>query len=103
MKKIIMTFALLLLTACGSTSRSVDNSTSNDDEMFRMSMNMGCKIKYNDKERCNCQTDIIFDAATPELRSGFINDPEKHNLELLEIFLENSDELEVCEGLSKAS
>ncbi|MCG7497775.1 hypothetical protein MHO82_12965 [Vibrio sp. Of7-15] len=101
MKKIIAAIVIVLLTACSAQKSNVSTaekvrSNSAGDKLFRMGLDIACDIKGGDKRACDCQSDVLYDAAEPELRANFSADPQRYQLALVSLMLENSDALEAC-------
>lgn len=61
-----------------------------------MALNMACDRKNDDKRMCDCQSDVLYNAAGPELRAKFSFDPQRYQLDLLSLMLENGDALDAC-------
>ncbi|WP_461535327.1 hypothetical protein [Spongorhabdus nitratireducens] len=96
MKKVLLIPVVSLLTACSSTPSTGKKSESYTDRIFRMGMNMACDMKYSDEAMCDCQTDVLVEASTANLRYQFVNNPDAHQFEIFSLMMENTDKLEAC-------
>jgi hypothetical protein len=96
MKELVLISIIVFLSGCSSSPMNSQGSSNLNDKMFRHAMNMGCILKYGNKQRCICNTQVLFDAAGPELRAKFVADPQQHQVELFTLMIKNDAKLDEC-------
>lgn len=101
MRVVAVLLVSIMSVSCSNTLRESKYSSIDTDIVFKIIFPLACNVKYpNSKKLCECHTDVIYEATSPEFRSRLMADPSVAQVELSSIMIKNSDKLLACRELT---